>query len=181
MTTETTGPAVIWPPLEGWKTETIPFPLDFAPQLAYKTGHEELRFSPFFGKSDRPLFFTYAFLWVLPDTAELTREGLEHDLTLYFDGLMKAVAKDKGQDVGGVTTKVTVVDAPPGPDLFKWTATVDCFDAFFTRKPIQLEVHVIPNVKVQGAWRVHYFEATPLPVQMEAVGALKQVRAQLSQ
>lgn len=30
---------------EGWRTETIPFPLEFAPELSYE-GYEELRFSP---------------------------------------------------------------------------------------------------------------------------------------
>ena len=33
------------PTPEGWRTETIPFPLEFAPELEYE-GLEELRFAP---------------------------------------------------------------------------------------------------------------------------------------
>jgi hypothetical protein len=36
-----------WPVPEGWKRETIPFPLDFAPGLSFR-GVEELRFAPGF-------------------------------------------------------------------------------------------------------------------------------------
>jgi hypothetical protein len=37
---------------DGWRTETIPFPLDFAPELKYE-GVEELRFSPWMFEGGR--------------------------------------------------------------------------------------------------------------------------------
>src|SRR3954469_12003229 len=46
-------PSFTWPLPEGWKAETIPFPLDFAPDLRH-TGVEELRFSPGFGDPAAP-------------------------------------------------------------------------------------------------------------------------------
>jgi hypothetical protein len=179
MTTTSTAPAVIWPAPEGWRTETIPFPLDFAPALPY-TGYEELRFSPDFGKSDRQLYFTYGFLWVIPESVELKRETLEHDMKVYFDGLMKEVGKSKKNDLSTLDTKVAVVDAPPGPDGFKWTATIETVDAFFTHAPLKLEMHVIPNVRMLPGWRAHYFEATVLPVNPAASQALTLLRAALS-
>ena len=43
----TTKPPSPWPVPTGFRGETIPFPLDFAPGLAHK-GVEELRFAPGF-------------------------------------------------------------------------------------------------------------------------------------
>ena len=180
MTTTTSAPSVIWPPLEGWRTETIHFPLDFAPTLDY-TGYEELRFSPEFGKSDRPLFFTYAFLWVVPETTVLDKERLQRDLKTYFDGLMRAVAKDKKLEVATLDTKVVVTDAPPGPDQFTFLAQIETFDAFFTKAPLKLEMHVIRNVKQLDHWRAHYFEATTSPLQQQVLPELQKARAALQQ
>lgn len=174
----TTAPQVSWRVPDGWKTETIPFPLDFAPTLTY-TGYEELRFSPAFGKPDQPLFFTYAFLWVIPSSVELKREILEKDLKTYFDGLMRAVAESKKLTVT-VDSKVTVTDALPGPDMIRWTVKVETYDAFFTKKPIKLVMNVIPNVKVWPAWSVHYFEATTDPLKPEVLPELQVLRANLS-
>lgn len=173
------APPITWSPPTGWKTETIPFPLDFAPSLPY-TGYEELRFSPDFGKADQPLFFTYAFLWVIPATVELTRAQIERDLKIYFDGLMTAVAASKKIEGVTVNTKVTVSDAAPGPDKISWTVNVETYDAFFTRKPIKLVMNVIQNVKVWPAWRVHYFEATTDPMKPEVLPALQVLRANLA-
>lgn len=174
-----TAPDVSWPAPDGWKTERIPFPLDFAPSLPY-SGYEELRFSPAFGKADQPLFFTYGFVWVIPATVELKREQLERDLKTYFDGLMKAVAESKKIEGVRVDTKVTVTDAPPGPDKISWTARIETYDAFFTRKPLVLVMNVIQNVKVWPAWRVHYFEATTDPMKPEVLPALQVLRANLA-
>src|SRR5262249_653024 len=52
---EATAPAakLEWPLPEGWRSETIPFPLDFARDLPLE-GVEELRFAPGMFKTDRP-------------------------------------------------------------------------------------------------------------------------------
>ena len=174
-----TAPQVIWPALEGWRTETIPFPLDFAPTLPY-TGFEELRFAPGFGKPDQPQFFTYGFLWVIPAVIELKRDQLERDLKVYFDGLMKSVAESKKFDGAFINTKVIVTVAPPGPDMIAFNATVETYDSFFTRKPVTLVMHVIPNVKVLDGWRVHYFEATTDPMKPEVLQVFQGLRANIA-
>lgn len=173
-----TAPEVLWPAPEGWRTERIPFPLDFAPSLTYK-GYEELRFSPAFGKADQPLFFTYAFLWVIPADVELKRDAVERDLKVYFDGLMKAVAESNKFDGAFIDSKVSVTDAPQGPDRVTWNVQVETFDSFFTRKPISLVMHVIANVKSLPGWRVHYFEATTAPLKNEVLPSLQILRASL--
>jgi hypothetical protein len=49
------------PTPEGWRTETIPFPLEFAPELDYE-GLEELRFAPGMFKEGSADFWSYAFV-----------------------------------------------------------------------------------------------------------------------
>ena len=41
---EVAEPSFFLPTPEGWRTETIPFPLEFAPEIKYE-GLEELRFA----------------------------------------------------------------------------------------------------------------------------------------
>lgn len=94
----TEGPAVkpsfTWPLPGGWKAETIPFPLEFAPDVRH-TGVEELRFSPGFGDPAAPDNWTYALAWVLEDKASFTAETLERELPAYFKGLSMAVGSKK--------------------------------------------------------------------------------------
>src|SRR3954468_9210935 len=52
------APAFEWPkPEGGWKTETIPFPLDFAPTIPLQ-GVEELRFAPGMFKPEAPGYWS---------------------------------------------------------------------------------------------------------------------------
>ncbi len=57
-------PTFAWPTPEGWRQETIPFPLDFAPTLPYR-GTEEIRFAPRFFDPASPTYFTYSFVWLV--------------------------------------------------------------------------------------------------------------------
>src|SRR5262245_48641243 len=83
-----------WPVPEGWKSETIPFPLDFAPSLAHR-GVEELRFPPGFLKAGAPNRWSYAFEWNLQDSADLDADTLGRELVEYFRGLLVNVDGDK--------------------------------------------------------------------------------------
>lgn len=116
-----------WTVPPGWRTEVIPFPLDFAPALAHR-GVEELRFPPGFMDPASPARWSYVFAWRLDDAAALTPDALAGELTVYFDGLVHAVdAKAKEP------TKVAVA-----PD-FAVTAHLE--DAFKTHEPIDLTGH----------------------------------------
>ena len=61
------------PTPEGWRTETIPFPLEFAPELDYE-GVEELRFAPGMFTEGAEDYWTYAFVWWLPSDVALGPE-----------------------------------------------------------------------------------------------------------
>jgi hypothetical protein len=133
-------PSFTWPSPKGWKTETIPFPLDFAPEVRH-TGVEELRFSPGFGDPAAPDNWTYALAWVLEDKASFTTETLERELTAYFKGLSMAVGGKKFSfDPSHFSAHIRprpTVGASEARELF---GTVETYDCFRTGKPITLHV-----------------------------------------
>jgi hypothetical protein len=83
-----------WPVPAGWKHETIPFPLEFAPELPYH-GLEELRFAPGFFKPDASTYWSYDFVWWVEDPPKFDAELISAVLRDYFRGLALAVGKDK--------------------------------------------------------------------------------------
>ncbi len=113
-----------WPVPTGWRSEVIPFPLDFASTLAHR-GVEEIRFPPGFFDPASPARWSYVFAWRLDDPAELAPDALAAELTTYFRGLVHAV------DPSG-TEPITVQVSP----TFAITAHLE--DAFKTHEPIDL-------------------------------------------
>lgn len=85
-----------WPIPAGWRSETIPFPLEFAPALAHR-GVEELRFAPGMFDPAAPGYWSYAFVWWLEDQAPQDAASLAAELTDYFRGLLTSVAADRAE------------------------------------------------------------------------------------
>jgi hypothetical protein len=134
----------VWPVPEGWKHETIPFPLEFAPELPYQ-GVEELRFAPGMFKPDQPDFWSYAFVWWLDGRPALGAAELSASLERYFAGLCVSVAKEKGQtvDPSRISASLRVVNSSPrklGHKVASFTGIVESYDPFATGKPIVLNV-----------------------------------------
>ncbi len=125
-------PAVAWPVPAGWKSETIPFPLDFAPSLAHR-GVEELRFPPGFLTPESPNRWSYAFEWRITDAADLDAVALGAELTAYFRGLLVAVDGDKKRiDANAITASAEMQG-----EVFVVKARV--LDAFNDAAAIELE------------------------------------------
>jgi len=120
-----------WRVPDGWKHETISFPLDFAPALAHR-GLEELRFTPGFLDEGAASRWSYTFVWRLDDAATLDAAQLGDELAVYFRGLLAAVDGDKHRLDPG---KITVVAKPDG-DRFALTAHV--IDTFRSAGPVDL-------------------------------------------
>ena len=117
-----------WPVPAGYKHETIPFPLDFAPTLAHR-GHEELRFPPGFLDEHSPSHWSYAFVWRLDDPAQLDDSALAAELTTYFRGLLVAVDGDKHRvDPAAITVRVET-----------GAVHAHIIDAFGSAAPVDLE------------------------------------------
>ena len=126
------APVAKWRVPDKWRSEDIPFPLDFAPTIAHQ-GVEELRFPPGFFKPDAPDYWSYAFTWRTTDAANLDAKALGDELTVYFRGLIAAVDKDKKQVK---TPDVVVAHAVANGTRFDLHANV--FDAFGTGQPVEL-------------------------------------------
>jgi hypothetical protein len=122
------GASHAWPVPAGYKHETIPFPLDFAPALAHR-GTEELRFPPGFLDEHSPNHWSYAFVWRLDDPARLDDAALAAELTAYFRGLLTAVDGDKHRiDPAAITVQVE-----------RGAIHAHILDAFGSAAPIELE------------------------------------------
>jgi len=158
----------------GWKPERIPFPLGFAPSLAY-TGFEQLHFAPgmFDPKSDN--YFTYLFFWWVEGEPTLTEESLARELAEYYRGLTAAVGRPKGLELDLTKVDATVVAAaegksadeaksgPASPATRRFTGRLNTFDPFNTGQALALEVEIT-------AWRcdrenrtVVFFGVSPRP------------------
>lgn len=137
------------PTPDGWRTETIPFPLGFAPELDY-SGVEELRFAPGMFTPGAEDYWTYAFVWWIPIDTDPGVERLQADLEAYFFGLTRVVARGNGFDPGNPTYEAKLSRIDEG-DPGRLRGRVLTFDAFAARKPVELNVR-IDNVacKKQG-------------------------------
>ncbi|MBX3159473.1 MAG: hypothetical protein KF773_26110 [Deltaproteobacteria bacterium] len=125
------APAGPWPVPQAWKSETIPFPLGFAPKLAHR-GTEELRFAPGFFDPAAPGYWSYAFVWRTEDAAALDAAALGAELTEYFRGLIDAVDKDgKIGDRDAIAVKVAAAGA-------SFAIEAHVFDPFKTSLPLDL-------------------------------------------
>ena len=130
------------PTPEGWRTETIPFPLEFAPELEYE-GLEELRFAPGMFKEGSADFWSYAFVWWVPKGTQFETERLQEDLERYFQGLTTAVADSRDFDPGEPDYDAQLEPTESStPDHPQWEGTATTYGVFVTRKPIQLGVRM---------------------------------------
>ncbi len=125
----TSRAALAWAVPGGFRSETLGFPLEFAPDVVHR-GLEELRFAPGFFEPAAPGYWSYAFAWRTQDPAALDAADLSGELTAYFRGLVDAV-----DDKLGVRDAISVTAAAEGA-RFQLTAHV--FDAFKTKLPLEL-------------------------------------------
>lgn len=133
---EPTSRAQPWAVPAGFRSETIPFPLEFAPDLVHR-GLEELRFAPGFMDPGAPGYWSYTFAWRLEDAAALDAAGVGAELTAYFRGLIDAV--DEHHDIAPRDAIVArAVPEVVGQDAGRFQLAVHVFDAFKTKQPIDL-------------------------------------------
>jgi hypothetical protein len=126
-----------WALPEGWRAETIPFPLGFAPSLPYR-GVEELRFPAEFFTVGHEDYFAYAFVWHIAAPGPAGAGALERDLVAYFEGLARAVGGEGRADIAAFETRAVL-----SGDLSRGVSgTVDAFDAFKAQAPVRLHLKV---------------------------------------
>lgn len=110
---------------DNWRTETILFPLEFAPELPY-TGLEELRFAPGMFEKGADDFWTYAFVWWVHPDGPTDTQALASHLETYFRGLTAAVAASRSIDASQAAFG-THLAAGPEASFSGWAETLDAF------------------------------------------------------
>ncbi len=130
-------PEFDWPVPAGWAQETIPFPIEFAPELPYR-GLEELRFAPGFSTPDASTFWSYCFVWWIEEPPSFDPRSLSTALRDYFRGLSLAVGKDKFT-LDPEHFRVELAQKSEG-DRSVLVGQVHSYDAFVTGQPIVLNV-----------------------------------------
>jgi len=121
---------------EGWQTERLAFPLDFAPELAYR-GFEDLAFAPGMFTRGSDSYFSYALALELEGDVVIDAPFLEHFLVTYYRGLCRAVGEPRGFTLDLDAVSATVEG---GADYF--TATVRTFDPFTDGGALELTLDV---------------------------------------
>jgi hypothetical protein len=164
------------PTPEGWLTETIPFPLGFAPDVDYQ-GFEELRFAPGWRQAESEEMWAYTFVWWIPEDTSLSEERLEKDLSAYYEGLMVAVAQGKDFDLSDA--KFVAELAPPLASDDQETyllGTVETFDSFVTAEMISLNVKICQVSCEEQGMTALFFELSPQPFEHEVWAEMDAIR-----
>ncbi len=124
---------IAWPVPPGWDPETIPFPLEFAPDLPYR-GVEELRFAPGWAEPNQPGYWSYVMVWWLTAKPVFDAATMGASLTAYFRGLSRSVGSGKYQIDTTMFRSELVLDSTTG----QLTGRIRSMDAFKTGLPITL-------------------------------------------
>jgi hypothetical protein len=139
------------PEPKGWSKESINLPpKDFAPEMKWK-GKEEIRFAPGMFKADAADFFSYAFLFWLPDGQKIDAKTMEQELLTYYRGLSKAVLASKKREVDVSKFTLSIKEAKEksgkrgsGETSSAWVGELKWVEPFATAEPqtLRFEIHV---------------------------------------
>lgn len=135
---------------KGWRTETLSLPTVFAKDMTLK-GFEEVRFAPGMFRPDAEDFFTYCFVFCLPNQSPPDQKTLTAELLKYYRGLAVAVTKGSGVDVkpDSFTLKIT----PVKDSKTKSRAVMTWVEPFATQKPqtLNLEIESVVDSSIKGS------------------------------
>lgn len=151
-----------------WKSEIIPFPLRFAPEIDL-VGYEDLRFTPNWNKPESDEFWTYMFVWYVANDKTITKEKLTTYFNSYYDGLMNV----KYQDI------------EPTETIFKATnngfiGKMKVYDNFFTKNYMTLNVKITHINDPQTEKQLIRCELSPQAFDHKIWDALNEVKVLLN-
>jgi len=149
------------PTPNGYTTEVIPFPIEFAPSINYN-GVEDLRFTAGWGNAATEDYWSYAFLWWLEGAPEINENVVTNNLEAYYSGLVGRNIKPRNipeNKIVPVQVKVTPTAATAG-DAQTFEGAVYMLD-YMQQKPITLHVRV--HVRTCDNKTVVFHEISPQP------------------
>lgn len=148
---------------QGWTTEHIPFPIDFAPGIPFK-GFEDLRFPAGWGDTASDEHWSYMFLWWLEGQQSFDNTTLEKYYTEYYSGLVgrnieqRKIPKDR---IVPTKVQITKLAAATG-DRETYSGKINMLN-YMTQKPIVLNIKVhVKDCKEAGRTAV-FNEISPQP------------------
>jgi hypothetical protein len=161
---------------EGWRAETFPFPLAFAPSIPYE-GTEHVRFSPTWSKWDQPDGFTYVYLWDIKRTP-MEAARLERALQVYFDGLLENVARGRQIREDPVATAVTLHPlAAPAGWADAYAGSVYTWNPFNKGEDLHLNAEITQRPCPDGRMQIFFAMSKAKRVEAEPWTQLRKIRA----
>jgi hypothetical protein len=153
---------------EGWATERMAFPVEFAPEIQHK-GMEDLRFMPGWGNAQSEEYWCYTFLWWLADKPEISAASIKADLEKYYDGLVKRNIRERQIPADKVVSTAVSVKKV-NEDTYN--ATINMLD-YMQQQPITLNA-VIHKRTCKGKVAM-FIEISPKPYAHKVWSALDKV------
>lgn len=141
--------------LSQWRPERIALPPEFAPNMP--EGEELLLFAPGMFDAQAEDFWSYVFLMQI-EWADVDSTRLTTLFEAYFDGLLLAVAKGRGEDIGSNPAHVDVLPL----DAQHYSIEVLLVDAFVTLETIKLHILVEAEAEATGGILL-WVKASPQP------------------
>ncbi len=152
---------------ESWRGEILNFPLEFANSLKY-SGAEYIQFAPGWGTKDAKDYFSYVLIWEINENPNLSSKKLEHEMQVYFDGLMKEVSETPDQIPDSKAFFEKVNDS-------LYIGKVITFDAFTTNTPLSLNMIIAKSYCEKTKKHIVRFDVSPQLPKHPVWKKLKQV------
>ena len=143
---------------EGWRSEIIPFPLSFAPEIEFD-GIEEIQFAPGWSDPESDEFWAYSFVWYIEKQSPMTEQLLTESFNYYYDGLMTAVAENQKDSVPTPKFDYALCLFVKTGDGF--TGKMRVFDAFFLKDYITLNIKVSESFCLPTGKQIVIFDISP--------------------
>lgn len=152
-----------FPVPQGWTTERIPFPIEFATQIPY-TGFEDLRFASGWEFTSSEEHWTYAFLWWLEGKPQIDENVLQNNLKDYYTGL---VGRNITKRMIPANKQVPIVASikktePSENDIETYSGTINILDYLDVTYPA-ISLHCLIHRKSCNARTALIFEISPKP------------------
>jgi hypothetical protein len=157
---------------EKWKSETIPFPIDFAPSIPYQ-GIEEIRFTPDWGDAKSNEYWSYTFLWFVDGTPQVNAGLLSTYLTAYFDGLYHSNNKKITDGTGFTKVSLEKMATITG-DQETYSGKISTLN-FLTQKPIEFFTTIHIQNYTNSKASALFFEISPKPYKNSVWQELDQI------
>lgn len=168
-----------------WKGERITLPPGFAPAMKLK-GIEEIRFAPGMFQPQSDSFFSYAFVFSVAKDQELSREVIQREILVYYQGLAESVSKSRGRTVEASKFTFKLDQAkpatgapaqlPPTTQVTQYAGELDWVEPFATGKPQVLHFE-IQTWSDSAAARDYLFVCTSPKAREETTAIWTELRA----